>query len=127
MKKRKKFDDLTLPPAYEGIERQLMALFYCGVYITNADLVEVGRTIGLELGLKERMALLKDIMHEAHEKEEMPKVMQAFIQLLQSRAGQYEEYARAYPQAAPLLRQWIQKARSTAMLLQREMRSNPYA
>jgi len=52
--------------------------------------------------------------------------MQGFIQLLQERTKIYNDLAQTFPSAAPLIQQWIQKARSTIMLLQREMRSNPY-
>ena len=65
MKERK--NENLLPPAYEGVERQLMAVFYSGVYITNADIAEVGKRLGLELPLKDRMALLKQLMRHAHD------------------------------------------------------------
>jgi hypothetical protein len=116
----------VLPPAYEGVERHLMALFYSGVYVTNADIVKVGKLLGLELPLKDRMALLKQIMHHAHENNMKPQMMQGFIQLLQERTKIYNDLAQNFPSSAPLIQQWIQKARSTIMLLQREMRSNPY-
>jgi len=125
MKKRR--DENVLPPAYEGLERQLMALFYSGVYITNADLVRVAKEMGLELPLKERMALLKEMMHEAYENNLKPQMIQGFTALIQERVKIYQDYAQAFPTAAPLIGQWLQKARSTLMLLQRELRSDPYA
>ena len=125
--KKRKFDEETLPPSYEGIERQLMALFYSGVYVTNDDIIKVGRRIGLELPRKDRMALLKEVMHEAYENGQMVPVLQGFIQLLQERANQYRHYAQQFPAAAPLIGEWLQKVRATTMLLQREMRSDPYA
>ncbi|WP_353661611.1 hypothetical protein [Hydrogenimonas sp. SS33] len=124
---KKRHNENVLPPAYEGLERQLMALFYAGVYITNADIVQVGRGMGLELPLKDRMALLKDLMHEAHENNLKPQMIQGFMALIQERMKIYQEYAQAFPAAAPLIGQWLQKARSTVMLLQRELRSDPYA
>ncbi|WP_201352203.1 hypothetical protein [Hydrogenimonas urashimensis] len=123
--KHPRYND-PLPPAYEGVERQLMALFYSGVYITNADIVKVGKSLGLQLPLKERTALLKQIMQHAYDNDMKPAMLQAFIQLLQERIKSYQTLAQAFPTAAPLIQTWIQKARSTAMLLQREMRSNPY-
>jgi len=116
----------VLPPAYEGVERHLMAVFYAGVYITSADIVKIGKSLGLDLPMKERLALLKQIMKHAHENNMKPQMMQGFIQLLQERAKIYNDLAQNFPTAAPLIQKWIQKARSTALLLQREMRSNPY-
>ncbi len=123
---KRKMDENTLPPAYEGVERQLMALFYCGVYNTNADIVRIGASMGLKLPLKDRIALLKQLMRHAHEHDMKPQMMQGFVRLLQERAKTYQELAQNYPTAAPLIQEWIQKARATALLLQREMRSNPY-
>jgi len=122
----RKHNENVLPPAYEGVERHLMALFYSGVYVTNADIVKVGKLLGLELPLKDRMALLKQLMHHAHENSMKPKMMQGFIELLKERTKVYNNLAQNFPTTAPIIQQWIQKARSTIMLLQREMRSNPY-
>jgi len=122
----RKHNENVLPSAYEGVERHLMALFYSGVYVTNADIVKVGKLLGLYLPLKDRMALLKQLMHHAHENNMKPQMMQGFIELLQERTKIYNDLAQNFPTTAPLIQQWIQKARSTIMLLQREMRSNPY-
>jgi hypothetical protein len=115
-----------LPPAYEGVERQLLATFYSGVYLTNADMIEVGKRIGLELAYKDRTALLKELMHHAHETNQKSELMQAFVQILQLRADTYRKLVKNFPATAPILEEMIHKARSTAMLLQREMRSHPY-
>ncbi|WP_456452526.1 hypothetical protein [Hydrogenimonas sp.] len=123
---KRKHDDNVLPPAYEGVERQLMAVFYSGVYVTNADIAQVGKKLGLDLPLKDRMALLKQLMRHAHDNGQKTQLMQGFIELLQKRAQEYQQLAQAFPQAAPILGQMMQKARATAMLLQREMRSNTY-
>ncbi len=123
---KKRHDEEVLPPAYEGLERQLMAVFYSGVYLTNADLVNVGKSLDLDLPLKDRMALLKEIMRHAHDNNMQIQMLQAFVRLLQERSATYNELSQNFPAAAPLINQWIQKARSTIMLLQREMRSSPY-
>ncbi|WP_457596090.1 hypothetical protein [Hydrogenimonas sp.] len=124
---KEKRNDHVLPPAYDSVERQLMALFYSGVYITNADIVRVGKKLGLDLPLKDRIALLKQLMRHAHDNDCKPRMLQGFVEILQERAQAYNALAQNFPAAAPLIGQWIQKARATAMLLQREMRSDPYA
>ena len=121
-----KYNENVLPSAYEGVERHLMALFYSGVYVTNADIAKVAKSLGLDLPLKDRVALLKQIMHYAHENNIKPQMMQGFIELLQERAKTYNDLVQNFPSAAPLIQNWIQKARSTILLLQREMRGNPY-
>jgi len=123
---REKENQNILPPAYEGVERHLMAVFYSGVYITNADIARVGAKLGLELPLKDRMALLKQLMRHAHDNDQKPQLMQGFIDILKERADTYRQLAQTFPSASPLLGQMIQKAQSTVMLLQREMRSHPY-
>ena len=126
MKKKHRHEE-ELPPAYEGVERHLMATYYSGVYITNADLVRVAREIGLDMAMKDRQALLKDLMHHAHETGTKAQMMQGFISVLQERSKSYEQLVENFPAAVPLLHGMMQKMRSTILLLQREMRSDPYA
>ena len=121
-----KRDETILPPAYEGVERHLMAVFYSGVYITNADIVEVGKKLGLDLPLKDRMALLKQLMRHAHDNNLKTQLMQGFLDVINRRANAYRQLLQDFPDAAAVLEPMIQKARSTALLLQREMRSSPY-
>jgi len=115
-----------LPPAYEGVENHLLALFYSGVYITNAEMVKVGKSLGLDLPMKDRTALLKHIMRYAHDNDLKPQMLLGFIGVIKSRIESYEMLAKEFPQAKNVIAGWIQKARSTVLLLQREMRINPY-
>ncbi len=115
-----------MPPAYEGVENHLLALFYSGVYITNAEFVQVGKDLGIELPMKDRTALLKHIMRYAHENDLKPKMLQGFISLIRKRIESYETLAQNFPEAAGVAKEWIRKANATVLLLQREMRSSPY-
>ncbi len=115
-----------LPPAYEGVERHLMALFYSGVYITNADIVHVGQKLGLELPMKDRAALLKQLMRFAHEEGKKGEMMREFHTLIEMRIDHYSRLLGEFPEASPLIGEWLRKARATALLLQREMRGVPY-
>jgi len=116
----------TLPPAYESVESRLLALFYSGVYITNAEIVEVAGELGLELPMKERTALLKHLMRHAHDNGETPRMLKCFITLLKKRVLAYQALVQSFPEASDIAGEWIQKANSTILLLQREMRSGPY-
>ncbi len=121
-----KRNENVLPPAYEGVERHLSALFYSGVYITNADIIKVAASLGLDLPMKDRTALLKQIMQYAHDNGKKGELMQGFAKLLMARIEKYKALSQNFPDADPLTREWIQKARATIKLLQREMRSSPY-
>lgn len=121
-----KIDKNKLPSAYEGVERHLMALFYSGVYITNADIVEIGKSFGLDLPLKDRVSLLSKIIHYAHENNIKPQIMQKFIELLKKRVKIYSQLSQDFPATTPIVQNWIQKANSTILLLQREIRGNLY-
>ncbi len=116
----------TLPPAYESVESRLLALFYSGVYITNTEIVEIGKELGLDLPMKDRTALLKHLMRHAHDNGETPRMLKGFIALLKKRIAAYRDLAESFPEASDLVGEWIHKANSTILLLQREMRSNPY-
>ncbi len=116
----------TLTHAYESVESRLLALFYSGVYITNTEIVEIGKELGLDLPMKERSALLKHLMRHAHDNRETSRMLKSFITLLKKRITAYRELAQNFPEASDIVGEWIQKANSTILLLQREMRSNPY-
>ncbi len=116
----------TLTHAYESVESRLLALFYSGVYITNAEIVEIGKELGLDLPMKERSALLKHLMRHAHDNRETSRMLKSFITLLKKRITAYRELTESFPEASDIVGEWIQKANSTILLLQREMRSNPY-
>ncbi len=116
----------VMPPAYESVENHLLALFYSGVYITNAEIVEIAKGLGLELPMKERTALLKHLMRHAHDSGKTPGMLNGFIMLLKKRIQTYQALAQSFPEASDLAKEWIHKANSTILLLQREMRSNPY-
>ena len=124
---KKRHMEPELPSSYGAIERQLMAVHYCGVYITNADIVRIAEGMGYTFGLKNRTSLLKDLMHEAYESGRTPEMLQAFSRLLQERASGYQALAKSFPASASVLHDMIQKARATVMLMQREMRGDPYA
>ncbi|MCF6201178.1 MAG: hypothetical protein L3J42_03485, partial [Hydrogenimonas sp.] len=101
-----KRNENILPPAYEGVERHLSALFYSGVYITNADIVEVAKDIGLELPMKDRNALLKHVMRYAHENGKKSELMQSFAKLLANRVERYKDLSKNFSDSNPLIKEW---------------------
>ncbi len=119
-------EEYNTPALYEGVENHLLSLFYSGVYITNSEIIEIGRSIGLNLPMKERSALLKQILRHAHESGETSKILESFIYLLNRRIEDYKKLAQSFPEASVLIKEWIHKADSIILLMKREMRGNIY-
>lgn len=126
MKRKFKESQQTPPKGYETLERQMLALFYGGVYLTNRDIVEVAAKLGYTYPLKSRTMLLKQLMKQVHEEGKEMRMVAAFTQFYNARLKTYETLGRAYPAAQPIIKSWYQHARSTLMLLQREARESPY-
>ncbi len=108
------------------LEKQILALHYNGSYITNFELQELGRAIGIAIDLADREKMLKNLLKRAMEEEKMAQLATAFAKLCNSRIAEYSALAKRYPKAQDIINSYIQKTRATVMLLQQRARMNPY-
>ncbi|BCD68908.1 hypothetical protein [Nitratiruptor sp. YY09-18] len=108
------------------LEKQILALHYNGTYITNFDFKKAGEEIGIEVDLADREKMLKYLLKNANEAGKMPQLAQALATLMQKRIATYNKLLENYPNAKDIIVQYIQKTRSTIMLLQQRARMNPY-
>lgn len=106
---------------YETLEKQLLSLFRSGLYISSHDIVQLGKTIGYDLPLKERNILLSKLLGEAKKDNKIKSLFDAVSALIKHRAMQYTELGNMHPHARPLISLWLQKAKSTDLLIKREM------
>ena len=107
-------------------EKQLLALHYNGSYITNFELGRIAQSIDIELDLADREKMLKALLKKAQEQDKMADLVQALTRLLNKRIDEYGELLQLHPKAKDVIGSYIQKTRSTIMLLQQRLRMNPY-
>jgi hypothetical protein len=106
---------------YESLGKRLLSLFHSGVYISSYDIVKIGDKIGYTLPFKQRDILLQKLIGEA-KREKKLKVLITHIQaLILIRMEQYRKLGNEHPYARETISGWLQKAKSTHLLLQKEI------
>lgn len=115
MKHRAKYKDLQ--NEYESLEKQLLALFYSGVYISSNDLIEISKKLNYNLPLKERNVLLQKLMGDAKKDNKLIEFLGYLRDLLKVRGVSYVKLGEKYPYAQKIIGSWLQKAKSTDRLV----------
>ncbi|WP_200762897.1 hypothetical protein [Nitrosophilus alvini] len=122
MKKKESFDS-----GFSLLEKQILAVFYSGCYITNKELMKAGKEAGINnIDLCDRDLMLKKLIAEANKKDNLPALFTQISKILNERIKNYSELLHTYPASKEVISKWIQKARSTDLLLKQRMRANPY-
>ncbi|MDD5405309.1 MAG: hypothetical protein PHE73_00020 [Sulfurovaceae bacterium] len=106
---------------YETLEKQILSLYYSGIYISSYDIVQLGKNIGYELPLKERNILFSKLLGDAKKDNKIKNLFVAVSNLIKHRAMQYTELGNLHPYARPMISIWLQKAKATDLLIKREM------
>jgi len=108
------------------LEKQILALHYNGTYLSNFDFKKIAEEIGVEIDLADREKMLKTLLKKAAETGKMAQLASAMAALVQKRIAYYNNLLQRYPKAKDVILPYIQKSRSTIMLLQQRSRMNPY-
>ncbi len=112
--------------SFSLLEKQLLALHYNGSYITNFEMQEVARDIGLQIDLADREKMLKKLLQQASEHNKLSELATRLIKLLNDRLQTYQLLLQRFPNSASIIQTYIQKTRSTQLLVQQRLRTNPY-
>ncbi|MCH9814058.1 MAG: hypothetical protein K0U47_08970 [Epsilonproteobacteria bacterium] len=107
-------------------EKSMLSLHSSGVYISTRDIVELGNKLEIELPYKTRRIILQKLFIEAKEKEQFANLVALISQMIDTKIQKLLETSQPYPSTSTIIQPLIQKANSTKMLLQRELRLNPY-
>jgi hypothetical protein len=107
---------------YESLEKQLLSLFFSGVYISSHDIRQLGEKIGIELPMKDRNILLSKLFGDANKNGKSKELLVVISDFIKSRAMQYTILGNNYPYTKPLVLKWLQKVKSTDLLIKREMK-----
>ena len=106
---------------YESLEKQLLSLFFSGIYVSSHDIRQLGAKIGIELPVKDRNILLSRLFGDANKENKTKELYLAISDFIKSRAMQYTILGNNYPHTKPLILKWLQKAKATDLLLKREI------
>jgi len=112
--------------SFSLLEKRILALHFSGSYITNFEFKTIGQKVGLEVDLADREKMLKTLFKQAKEKNKEPQLLEAIAEVLQERLQNYRELAQNHPKAKEVVEEYIQKCRSTIMLLGQKARISHY-
>ncbi|MBN2825277.1 MAG: hypothetical protein JXQ76_08140, partial [Campylobacterales bacterium] len=105
---------------YESLEKHLLSTYSSGVYISSFDLVQIAAKLGLELPLKERDILMRKLFGEMKEQNRLNDLLAHLMLFFKDRATAYTRLGNQHIDARDVISNWIQRAKSTDMLLKRE-------
>ncbi len=89
-----------------------------GFYLSRYDLRDIGRTLGVEIPIKERKEMLKDLFIYAKQMEQMKQFLDTIIQFINHRVSQYQKITDEYPKSEKFMTSWIKKAKGTIQFLE---------
>jgi len=105
---------------YESLEKHLLSTYASGVYISSNDLVEIAKKLDIELPFKERDILMRKLFGEMKEQNRLSDLLVQLILFFKERATTYTRLGNRHIDARDVIGIWLQKAKSTDMLLKHE-------
>ncbi len=108
------------------LEKQLLALHFNGSYLSNFDFKHIAEEIGIDIDLADREKMLKHLLKEAAKAGKMADFVAATTKLFMRRIHRYQAWMEHFPEATQIITTYIQKTRSTILLLQQHLSTNPY-
>jgi hypothetical protein len=111
---------------YSRVEKELLTLFFSGIYITNYELVAIGEKVNIDLPMKRREIVLKNLIATAEERGIIKDVFNLIIELIDSRIKTYKSYGNSFLHSREVISRWLQKASSIKKLIAAQTKANPY-
>jgi hypothetical protein len=89
-----------------------------GIYISRYDLKKMGTLLGVELPIKDRKEMLKDLFIYAKQMNKLKEFIDIIIDFINYRVSQYNSISDEFPRAQKLTNNWIKKAKSLIQFLE---------
>ncbi len=83
-----------------------------GIYISRYDLKKMGSLLGVDIPIKERKEMLKDLFIYAKQMNQIKQFLDIIIDFINYRISQYQEITENFPKSEKMTSNWIKKARS---------------
>ncbi|HHG73670.1 MAG TPA: hypothetical protein ENK22_01320 [Persephonella sp.] len=83
-----------------------------GIYISRYDLKKMGTLLGVDIPIKERKEMLKDLFIYAKQMNQLKQFLDIIIDFINYRISQYQEITENFPKSEKMTSNWIKKARS---------------
>ena len=89
-----------------------------GIYISRYDLRKMGALLGVNLPIRERKEMLKDLFIYAKQMDKLKDFLDIIIDFIDYRISQYNEITDQFPKTQKLTSQWIKKANALKQFLE---------
>lgn len=83
-----------------------------GIYISRYDLKKMGTLLGVDIPIKERKEMLKDLFIYAKQMNQLKQFLDIIIDFINYRISQYQKITENFPKSEKMTSNWIKKARS---------------
>ncbi|WP_457622444.1 hypothetical protein [Persephonella sp.] len=103
---------------FEKILKILTVPSKSGIYISRYDIKELGKSLGVQLPIRERKEMLKDLFIYAKQMENLKGFIDLLISFVDHRISQYRELQERYPKSSSLMERWVKKAESLKTFLE---------
>jgi hypothetical protein len=81
-----------------------------GVYISRFDIRDFGKALGVEIPIKDRKYMIKDLFQYAKQFNQIKEFIDILIAFVNSKIEEYKALQEAYPKSAELFNTWIERA-----------------
>ncbi len=103
---------------FERIIKILLVPAKSGVYISRYNLRDMGRAIGIEMPIKDRKFMLKDLFIYAKQLNKMKEFLDVIIDFIDYRIDQYKWLEENYPRSKNITQKWIKKAEALKQFIE---------
>ncbi len=97
---------------FERIIKILLVPAKSGIYLSRYNIRDLGRLIGVDIPIKDRKFMLKDLFLYAKQLDKMKEFLDYIIDFIDYRINQYKELEENYPRSSTITQKWIKKAKA---------------
>jgi len=91
------------------IQSELLTVFYSGVYMSKADILKLGRELGLEYPKKSRDNILKSLLKDIESQQRDGELIEILLQYYKSKRDEYSRLSQIYPESNSLFGIWLSR------------------
>ncbi|MCX7738406.1 MAG: hypothetical protein N2Z80_03190 [Hydrogenothermaceae bacterium] len=103
---------------FERIVKLLAVPSKSGIYISKVDIRNIGLSIGVDVPVRERKEMLKDIFYYAKQIDKLKEFLDKLIEYVNYRISQYKQIQSEFPVSAYIFDEWIEKANKLISFIQ---------
>ncbi len=118
MTNMKYLQDFKEDTEFERILKLLTVPAKSGIYISRIDIQKMGRAFQVEIPVKERREMLKDLFHYAKQMDKTTDLIQTLIDYVNYRIDQYKEIEANFPKSKKITDKWVKLAERTKTILE---------